>query len=261
MKQIFFSFLIVLTINQSEAGKDPGAKIAFQEALKNVDTKREGPITQIIEKCLKAKQNPLHAAVLSQNTEAVEKLCQEHRKYINQKDKDGNTPLNLRRIGFKDYYIYDTEQKHLRAITHRLLLQHGADVNIENNAGTSAISNAFDSFFEWEGDNPKYVGLIDSEIAIANAHLDLGKPDFTQLENCENTLLHCAIARNNLKAAELILKAINKRPKQERETIFNTRRGTDDRSIYDLATYDNTKSEMKHLLNQYFSAHKTLSNV
>ncbi len=259
MKKIFFSFLIVLTINQSEAGKDPDSTptIAFQEALKYVDTKRNGPIIQIIEKCLKAKQNPLHAAVLTQNTEAVEKLCKEHPEYINQKDKDGNTPLNLRRIGFKDYWIYGKEEKHLRVITHRLLLQYGADVNIVNNAGNSAISTAFADFYEWKSGN--HVGLIDSEIAIANAHLDLGKPDFTQLDNCENTLLHFIAHRNSLKTAELILKAINKRPKKERETIFNTRRGTDNQSIYDLATYDETKPEMKNLLSQYFSTHKTLS--
>ena len=258
MKKILLSFLIVLTINQSEAGKDSDSTIAFREALKNVDTNRNGPIIKIIEKCLKAKQNPLHAAVLTQNTEAVEKLCKEHPEYINQQDKDGNTPLNLRRIGFKDYWIYDTEQKHLRAITHRLLLQYGADVNIVNNAGNSATSTAFAEFSEWK--SGKHVGLIDSEIAIANVHLDIGKPDFTQLNNCENTVLHFIAHRNNLNTAELILKAINKRPRQERETIFNTRRGTaDNQSIYDLATYDETKPEMKNLLSQYFSTHKTLS--
>ncbi len=256
MKKIFFSFLIVLTINQSEAGKDPDSTptIAFQEALKNVDTKRNRPISQLIQKCLKAKQNPLHAAVLTQNTEAVEKLCKEHPEYINQQDGDGNTPLNLRRIGFKNYYIYDKEQKHLRAKTHKLLLQHGADVNIVNNLGNSAISTAFDAFFEWEGG--KHVGLINSERAIANAHLDLGKPDFTQLGNCENTPLHFTIARNNLKTAELILKAINKRPKQERETIFNTRRGTDNQSFYDLAKDKHISKKMKALLNDYFKRHK-----
>ena len=256
MKKIFFSFLIVLTINQSEAGKQPDSTqlIEFQEALKNINKKKHD---SIIQQCLKAEQNPLHTAVLAQNPKAVEILCKEHPEYINQQDKKGNTPLNLRRIGFKDYQEYSTKQQNLRARIQQLLLHYAADVNIKNRAGDSPIFRAFDLFHEWNG--YAQIGLSDSERAIANAYLEIGKPDFKQLGSHNNTLLHFTITRSNLETAELTLKAISKHPKQERETIFSTRRGSDNLSIYDLATFDETTPEMKNLLTHYLSAHKALS--
>jgi ankyrin repeat protein len=76
--------------------------------------------------------NPLHAAAYSGNIEVARKLIEYDPAYINAKDGDGWTPLYWASEGhnFKDGSVL------------RLLLEHGADINVRTKAGRTPLHRA-----------------------------------------------------------------------------------------------------------------------
>jgi hypothetical protein len=74
-------------------------------------------------------RNPLHAAAYSGNSEVARKVIEYNRTYINARDEDGSTPLLFASRGhcFKDGSVL------------RLLLEHGADINVQNRIGWTAL--------------------------------------------------------------------------------------------------------------------------
>ncbi len=128
----------------------------LMSALSNLSVDRQADFRESI---LSNRQTPLHAAVLAQNTQAVKQLAETNPEYINQRDKQGNTALNLRKIGVDSCWEYGPRQKALRAEIHTDLIVQGADVNIKNNSGDSPIQTAFGDFHEEENRDDDYTQL------------------------------------------------------------------------------------------------------
>jgi ankyrin repeat protein len=74
----------------------------------------------------------LHAAAYSGNLEVVQRLIEYHPTYINARDEGGFTPLLIASEGSnsKDGSVL------------RLLLEHGADINVQNQDGKTPLHEA-----------------------------------------------------------------------------------------------------------------------
>jgi hypothetical protein len=77
-------------------------------------------------------RNPLHAAAYSGNFEVVRVLIEYHPVAINARDTDGWTALHLASRGH--------HSEHSSVL--RLLLEHGADINVQNKGGGTPLSRA-----------------------------------------------------------------------------------------------------------------------
>jgi Ankyrin repeats (3 copies)/Ankyrin repeats (many copies) len=80
-------------------------------------------------------RNPLHGAAYSGNLKVVRILIEYDPAYINARDEDGQTPLDWASIGrnFKDGSIL------------RLLLEHGAVINVQDQTGWTPLHTASNS--------------------------------------------------------------------------------------------------------------------
>jgi ankyrin repeat protein len=75
-------------------------------------------------------RNPLHGAANSGNLEVVRKLIEYNPAYINAGDEGGQRPLLFASAGgrhFKDCSV------------HQLLLEHGADINVQDQLGDTPL--------------------------------------------------------------------------------------------------------------------------
>jgi Ankyrin repeats (3 copies)/Ankyrin repeats (many copies) len=122
-------------------------------------------------------RNPLHAAAYSGHSEVARKLIKYNPTYINARDEDESTPLLFASRGhcFKDVSVL------------RLLLEHGADINVQNRIGWTALHGA------------SYKGALE----VVRLLLERGA-DVEAKDNDGQTALQVAVRYGREKVVELL---------------------------------------------------------
>jgi ankyrin repeat protein len=121
-------------------------------------------------------RNPLHAAAHSRNFEVVRILIEYHPAYIYDRSDGGSTPLHWASDGryFKDGIF-------------RLLLEHGADINVQDNNGRT----------------PLYVASLNGGLEVVRLLLELGA-DVKAKRNNGETAFQVAADRGHDEVVKLL---------------------------------------------------------
>ncbi|BET37530.1 hypothetical protein SAP269_01190 [Spiroplasma ixodetis] len=153
---------------------------------------------------------PLHVATKEGNLEIVKELLNHPEIDLNIQDNDGNTPLHL---FFEDEQnLQDLENENIwqyiknqiinkvnnfnlyKKDIFKLLIENGADVNIQDNKGISSILHK---------------AIFNENLEIVKELLNHPEIDLNIQDNDGNTPLHFALFKNNLEIVQELIKHKN----------------------------------------------------